>query len=165
MLADYPLAADTHLSLSIANPRWYSITGLGDGPLAEWLDCVVPEDVKKIENIWRLATSGGEASDASDRQVRRTVYRTLGAPSALPDAPCLWQFRFKNGRVAVLEIRASSEEGVPNGYVGALTDITRQKEIELLHLREVERRAADAEENRKQTEAFLGEPFAFDFRL
>jgi hypothetical protein len=31
----------------------------------------------------------------------------------------------------------------------------RQKEIEVLHLREVERRAADAEENRRNTEMFL----------
>ncbi|TKA52251.1 hypothetical protein B0A53_04674 [Rhodotorula sp. CCFEE 5036] len=115
-----------------ANPRWYTITGLGDRPLTEWLDCVVPEDVPKIENIWRLASAGGESSEASDRQ-----------------------FRFKNGRIAQLEIRSSSEVGLPDGYVGALTDITRQKEIEVLHLREVERRAADAEENRRNTEMFL----------
>ncbi|GAA5985176.1 hypothetical protein JCM10908_002555 [Rhodotorula pacifica] len=115
-----------------ANPRWYTITGLGERPLSAWLDCVEPEDVPKIENIWRLAVAGGESSEASDRQ-----------------------FRFKNGRVAQLEIRSSSEVGLPDGYVGALTDITRQKEIEVLHLREVERRAADAEENRRNTELFL----------
>jgi hypothetical protein len=44
--------------------------------------------------------------------------------------------------------RSDASEDSPHGYVGALTDITRQKEIEVLHLREVERRAADAEENR-----------------
>ncbi|GAA5867623.1 hypothetical protein JCM3774_001533 [Rhodotorula dairenensis] len=123
---------DTSGEIVYANPRWYTITGLGDRPLTEWLDCVVPEDVPKIENIWRLASAGGESSEVSDRQ-----------------------FRFKNGRFAQLEIRSSSEVGLPDGYVGALTDITRQKEIEVLHLREVERRAADAEENRRNTEMFL----------
>lgn len=55
----------------------------------------------------------------------------------------------------VVQIRASTEVGLPDGYVGALTDITRQKEIEMLHIREVEQRAVDAEENRRNTEMFL----------
>ncbi|BGP42546.1 hypothetical protein JCM10450v2_006649 [Rhodotorula kratochvilovae] len=114
------------------NPRWFEICGMALGrPLAEWTEMIVPEDVQKVENAWKAATGGG-TTEAPERQ-----------------------FRLKNGRWAQLEIRASTEVGLPDGYVGALTDITRQKEIEMLHIREVEQRAVDAEENRRNTEMFL----------
>ncbi|GAA5995875.1 uncharacterized protein JCM10292_004800 [Rhodotorula paludigena] len=114
------------------NPRWFEITGMSLGrPLAEWVDQIVPEDLRKVEYAWKAAT-GGTTTEAAERQ-----------------------FRFKNGRWAQLEIRASTEVGLPDGYVGALTDITRQKELEMLHIREVEQRALDAEENRRNTEMFL----------
>ncbi|GAA6054361.1 hypothetical protein JCM3770_003336 [Rhodotorula araucariae] len=114
------------------NPRWFEICGMALGrPLAEWTEMIVPEDVQKVENAWKAATGGGR-TEAPERQ-----------------------FRLKNGRWAQLEIRASTEVGLPDGYVGALTDITRQKEVEMLHIREVEQRAVDAEENRRNTEMFL----------
>ncbi|BGO94298.1 hypothetical protein NBRC10512_002748 [Rhodotorula toruloides] len=114
------------------NPRWYEIVGMPiNRPLSEWTEWVTPDDQPKVMHLWKLATEGGTA-DTSERQ-----------------------FRFTNGRWAQLEIRASTEVGLPDGYVGALTDITRQKEVEMLHIREVEQRAADAEENRRNTEMFL----------
>ncbi|GAA5852766.1 hypothetical protein JCM9279_003962 [Rhodotorula babjevae] len=114
------------------NPRWFEICGMGLGrPLVEWTEQIVPDDLQKVDNAWKAAT-GGEKTEAPERQ-----------------------FRLKNGRWAQLEIRASTEVGLPDGYVGALTDITRQKEIEMLHIREVEQRAVDAEENRRNTEMFL----------
>ncbi|KPV74030.1 uncharacterized protein RHOBADRAFT_54600 [Rhodotorula graminis WP1] len=114
------------------NPRWFEICGMALGrPLVEWTEQIVPDDLQKVDNAWKAAT-GGEKTEAPERQ-----------------------FRLKNGRWAQLEIRASTEVGLPDGYVGALTDITRQKEIEMLHIREVEQRAVDAEENRRNTEMFL----------
>ncbi|GAA6013850.1 hypothetical protein JCM10207_008212 [Rhodosporidiobolus poonsookiae] len=119
-----------------ANPRWYEISGASiHRPAEEWKDTVVEEDWPKVEKLWQVATSGGEAADSESSER---------------------QFRFKNGRWAQLEIRASVEVGLPDGcFVGALTEITKQKEVELLHIREVEQRAADAEQTRINTEMFL----------
>ncbi|GAA5973125.1 hypothetical protein JCM11641_006280 [Rhodosporidiobolus odoratus] len=119
--------------MTYSNPRWHEISGAPvDRPLEEWKDTVVPEDWPKVERLWEMATKGGPAGETEERQ-----------------------FRFINGRWAQLEIRASADGGIPDGYVGALTDITSQKEVELLHIREVEQRAADAEQTRINTEMFL----------
>ncbi|GAA6041500.1 hypothetical protein JCM8097_001909 [Rhodosporidiobolus ruineniae] len=116
-----------------ANPRWHEITGAPlNRPLEDWREMVVPEDWPKVERLWEMATKEGRAAEAEERQ-----------------------FRFQHGRWAQLEIRASVDVGLPDGYVGALTDITKQKELELKHIQEVERRAADAEQTRINTEMFL----------
>ncbi|GAA5891499.1 hypothetical protein JCM6882_004493 [Rhodosporidiobolus microsporus] len=115
------------------NPRWSEITGVPlHRPFEEWREMVVPEDWEKVERLWKMATEEGRAGETDERQ-----------------------FRFKNGRWAQLEIRSSADVGLPDGYVGALTDITKQKEAELLHIKAVEQRAADAEQTRINTEMFL----------
>ncbi|BGP19092.1 hypothetical protein JCM10213v2_007179 [Rhodosporidiobolus nylandii] len=120
--------------LTYANPRWFEISGASPlRPLEDWKETVVPEDWPKVERLWEMATKGGDKGGEAEER----------------------QFRFVNGRWAQLEIRASIGGGLPDGYVGALTDITRQREVELLHIREVEQRAADAEQNRINTENFL----------
>lgn len=48
-----------------------------------------------------------------------------------------------------------------DGFVGAITDTTRMKKSEALHLHTVEQRASDAEETRKQQEQFIGEQKTF----
>ncbi|GAA5825914.1 hypothetical protein JCM11251_000050 [Rhodosporidiobolus azoricus] len=116
-----------------ANPMWAHITGVPlHRPYEEWREMVVEEDWDKVERLWKMATEEGKAGEADEGQ-----------------------FRFKNGRWAQLEIRAAADVGLPDGYVGALTDITKQKEAELLHIKAVEQRAIDAEETRRQTEMFL----------
>lgn len=54
-----------------------------------------------------------------------------------------------------LDARAFRDVGGTDAIVMALTDISRQKRVELLHIREVEQRAADTEEARRQTEQYL----------
>ncbi|GAA6059978.1 hypothetical protein JCM10212_001327 [Sporobolomyces blumeae] len=124
---------DQEGNLVYANPSWFAISGHDpDKPLSEWMDNLVEGDVARMTRLWTTVIAEGQVADLADRQ-----------------------FRFKSGRWAQLELRASTEVGLPTGWVGALTDITRQKEVEELHIRTVEQRAADAEENRRQTEAFL----------
>lgn len=45
--------------------------------------------------------------------------------------------------------------GSGGGFVGAITDISRPKQIEALHIQTVDQRAADAEENRRQMDSFI----------
>ncbi|GAA5906400.1 hypothetical protein JCM5296_000445, partial [Sporobolomyces johnsonii] len=124
---------DAHGHIVYANPRWYEITGHPfNKPLSDWVDDLVEEDVPRMNRMWQASVFEGKQMDAGDRQ-----------------------FRYKCGTWGQLEIRASTDVGLSDGYVGALTDITRQKEMEELHIRTVEQRAADAEENRRNTEMFL----------
>ncbi|GAA6012992.1 hypothetical protein JCM11491_000931 [Sporobolomyces phaffii] len=120
-------------SLIYANPAWFAISGHDPTrPLSEWKNDFVPEDVERVDRLWQSVIAEGQAVDVPDRQ-----------------------FRFKTGKWAQLEIRASAEVGLPAGWVGALTDITQQKKIEELHIRNVEERMRDVEENRRQMEDFL----------
>ncbi|GAA5948632.1 hypothetical protein JCM21900_005196 [Sporobolomyces salmonicolor] len=124
---------NSHGHIVYANPRWYEITGHPyNKPLSDWVDDLVEDDVPRMNRIWQASIFEGKQMDAGDRQ-----------------------FRYKCGTWGQLEIRASNDVGLPDGYVGALTDITRQKEMEELHIRTIEQRAADAEENRRNTEMFL----------
>lgn len=66
---------------------------------------------------------------------------------------CLWHRRKLTSLTC--RIRPFSEDGVRRGFVGSITDISSQKHVEALHIQEVERRAQDAEENRRNTDAFL----------
>ncbi|GAA5864241.1 hypothetical protein JCM8547_001304 [Rhodosporidiobolus lusitaniae] len=115
------------------NPRWHEISGAPvQFPLEDWVETVVDEDRPKVERLWELATKEKRAGEIEERQ-----------------------FRFKNGRWAQLEIRASADVGLPDGWVAAMTDITKQKELEMKHIEEVEKRAQDAEQTRINTEMFL----------
>ncbi|GAA5824652.1 hypothetical protein JCM11251_005289 [Rhodosporidiobolus azoricus] len=68
-----------------------------------------------------------------------------------PDKPSsTFEFRYKNGKWATLQLRSFER-----GFIGSITDISHQKEVEQLHLAEVEQRATEAERNRRDTEAFL----------
>ena len=143
------------------NPRWFEICGMALGrPLVEWTEQIVPDDLQKVDNAWKAAT-GGEKTEAPERQFRlkngRWAQLEVRLPlslfrRSLPLFPCASP---PDALSLAAQIRASTEVGLPDGYVGALTDITRQKEIEMLHIREVEQRAVDAEENRRNTEMFL----------
>ena len=144
------------------NPRWFEICGMALGrPLVEWTEQIVPDDLQKVDNAWKAAT-GGEKTEAPERQFRlkngRWAQLEVRLPLSLSLSPSLPLFSCASPSDALslaVQIRASTEVGLPDGYVGALTDITRQKEIEMLHIREVEQRAVDAEENRRNTEMFL----------
>ncbi|SCV70301.1 BQ2448_1695 [Microbotryum intermedium] len=125
-------------TLNYANPRWYEISGFPlDKPLAEWRECVHPEDLPALEKIW---------NEAIAFKPKHMTRRELVSH----------EFRFKERENWVLwEMRSFSESGLRRGFVGSITDITASKRLEKLHLRAVEQRASDAEENRRNTELFL----------
>ncbi|GAA5905350.1 uncharacterized protein JCM6883_006368 [Sporobolomyces salmoneus] len=124
-------------NLVYANPAWFAISGHDpNSPLSEWKNEFVPEDVARLDKLWESVIVKGQAVELAWESVDR-------------------QFRFKSGKWAQLELRQSTEVGLPAGWVGALTDITQQKRIEELHIRNVEERMRDVEENRRQMEDFL----------
>lgn len=125
--------SDINGNLSYANPRWYSISGHhADKPLDEWRDSVLPEDLPISEAVWSEAIQSSEGEKVHQKE-----------------------FRYKAGNWVIFEIQPIFESGIKVGFVGAITDITRQKKLEALHIQIVDQRAADAEENRRQMELFI----------
>lgn len=130
--------ADVHGQVNYANPRFYDISGCDpEGDLRTWRENIVDDDRAEAERIWQQATQG------VSEEVDRTTVTTM-------------EFRWKERQNWVLfEIRPFSEDGQRRGFVGSITDISSQKHVEALHIQEVERRAQDAEDNRRNTDAFL----------
>ncbi|BGP26767.1 multi-sensor hybrid histidine kinase [Rhodotorula toruloides] len=119
---------DREGNMVFVNPQFYVISGHPDGvPHSEWPKDVWPEDLPRVEKLWNDAISNWA-----------------------PDKHASFEYRYKKGNWAQLEIRSFEK-----GYIGSITDITHQKEVEAFHVSEVEQRARDAEENRRNTEMFL----------
>ncbi|GAA6012808.1 hypothetical protein JCM10207_005367 [Rhodosporidiobolus poonsookiae] len=111
------------------NPQFMAITGHPeDVPHSQWRGDIDPADLPRVEKLWGAAISDWRP----DKGVTT------------------FDYRYKNGKYAQLEIR--SYDG---GFIGSITDVSHQKEVEAFHIREVESRAQEAEENRRNTEMFL----------
>ncbi|KAM0790952.1 hypothetical protein ACM66B_004257 [Microbotryomycetes sp. NB124-2] len=129
--------ADVDGKVNYANPRFYDISGIDqDSDVSQWIESVHEKDRAHVEQVWTSAVK------FNPRQAKKDV--------------TTMEFRWTPKENWVLfEIRPFSEEGVQRGFVGSITDISQQKRVEALHIQEVERRAADAEENRRNTDQFL----------
>lgn len=121
---------DSDGHIIFANPRYYDISGHPhDVSHDEWEADIVPEDRPKVKELWADAIKTWKP----DRGVITCEYRYQHL-----------------GNWVQMEIRSFEK-----GYIGSITDISHQKEVEASHVKVVEQRAADAEENRRQTEMFL----------
>lgn len=119
-----------------ANPRFYEISGHPiDASLASWFDTVHPDDLPKLSELWQEIISAG--------------------PDGETQLSGHLEVRFKKGTHAQFEIRAFQDVRSQDGFVGAITDITTQKELELAHIRAVENRATEAEEQRRAQDVFV----------
>ncbi|SCZ87449.1 BZ3500_MvSof-1268-A1-R1_Chr2-2g04915 [Microbotryum saponariae] len=127
------MQADAEGHIVYANPRWFEMTGYPVDRLVTnaWTECL--EDSRELNEAWQAAVMAGHSSEIID-------FKAI-------------EIGTKTGQTMLFEIRAFS--GAKDGFVAVLTDITRQKMIEREHLQIVEQRAADAEENRRNTEMFL----------
>ncbi|SCV70300.1 BQ2448_1694 [Microbotryum intermedium] len=127
------MQADAEGHIVYANPRWFEMTGYPVDRLvtSAWTECL--EDSRELKEAWQAAVMAGHSSEIVD-------FKAI-------------EIGTKTGQTMLFEIRAFS--GAKDGFVAVLTDITRQKMIEREHLQIVEQRAADAEENRRNTEMFL----------
>ncbi|GAA6056619.1 hypothetical protein JCM3770_006359 [Rhodotorula araucariae] len=111
------------------NPRYMEITQHPPGkPFEDWEDDIHPDDLPRVRELWNDAISNWRA----DKGVST------------------FEFRYRAGNWAQLEVRSFDK-----GFIGSITDISHQKEVEAFHIREVEQRAQEAEENRRNTEMFL----------
>lgn len=118
-----------------SNPRFYDITGHPhDKPLHQWRDGVVDEDQFKLDQFIAAALTSPEAAELESLEIR---------------------FKLREDAWGQFDIRPFKDFGGRDGFVAALTDISRQKKAEALHVQTVEARRAEAEENRRNTEAFL----------
>ncbi|BGP02584.1 hypothetical protein JCM10021v2_006304 [Rhodotorula toruloides] len=119
---------DREGNMVFVNPQFSVISGHPEGvPHTEWPNDIWPDDRLKVEKLWSDAVSNWA-----------------------PDKHASFEYRYRKGNWAQLEIRSFEK-----GYIGSITDITHQKEVEAFHVSEVEQRARDAEENRRNTEMFL----------
>ncbi|KAM0790951.1 hypothetical protein ACM66B_004256 [Microbotryomycetes sp. NB124-2] len=131
------LQADAEGNIVYANPRFYDITGHPrDQPLADWRKCVWDEDQAKLDNYSHAIANSG--------QYNASEWESL-------------EIRFKNREDAwgQFDVRPFREIDGRTGFVAAVTDISRQKKAEALHVQTVEARRYEADENRRNTEAFL----------
>lgn len=108
------------------NPKWCELSGLpygealGDG----WINAVHPSDKEIVKNNWKERTSKGIQSTAEYRFIR-------------PDGRIVW----------VLGLAKPERDGETiTGYIGTITDITEQKNAELL----LKQRAQEIEEQNKE---------------
>ncbi|GAA5896575.1 hypothetical protein JCM8208_004237 [Rhodotorula glutinis] len=120
---------DTEGKMVFANPRYFEISHHpSDVPLDQFESDIHPDDVERVRTQWHDAIANWRA----DKPVST------------------FEYRYKAGNWAQLEVRSFDK-----GYIGSITDISHQKEVEAFHIREVEQRAQEAEENRRNTEMFL----------
>jgi len=155
-----------------ANPRFYDISGVDpNGSLADWRSCIMEEYQANVEKAWREATAlkpkhhHKPAAVATTMEFRwkrdqnwvlfELVVSCFGVSSTAADLAPLFSLSLLVHLSHRNRIRPFSEGGIHRGFVGSITDISSQKRVEQLHIQEVERRAADAEENRRQTDQFL----------
>ncbi|KAL8290344.1 hypothetical protein RQP46_002602 [Phenoliferia psychrophenolica] len=119
--------------LTYANPQFYAISSFSpDAELANWPDAILAEDRPETMGLWQEA-----------------IATTDGVPK-------LMEFRFAAQQNWVqLELRSFRESSTKRGFVGSVTDITRVKAIEALHLASLQQRAHDAEENTRQKELYI----------
>jgi PAS domain S-box-containing protein len=103
---------DAEGNCNYANEKWHEITGIKDlqGDRLNWLDIVDKEDRERVRQAWENI-----ASHTSGMTVEFRLANTLP------------EFRWVLGQM-VAEPGTQSEN---RGYVGSLTDITRQKNTEL----------------------------------
>ncbi|KAK4055384.1 hypothetical protein OIO90_003222 [Microbotryomycetes sp. JL221] len=130
------LQADADGNIVYANPRFFDITGHPfDQPLSEWRKCVWDEDQAKLDAYHALVVSG---------QSYTAEWESL-------------EIRFKNreDNWGQFDVRPYRDVDGRPGFVAAVTDISRQKRAEALHVQTVEARRVEADENRRNTEAFL----------
>ncbi|KAM0750864.1 hypothetical protein T439DRAFT_325909 [Meredithblackwellia eburnea MCA 4105] len=127
---------DSRPSIVYTNPRWHEITGHpSDRPLIQWKDVVEPEDLPRL------------------------VFELEQAISGQPHGSIQYRYRATQDRDhqtwVQLELRRSTEFGPEVTLVGTITDITRQKQMEELHIETVTQRAEDSENHRRDIEAFI----------
>jgi PAS domain S-box-containing protein len=70
--------------------------------------------------------------------------------------PSKGEFRWKDGSWCFYELTPYyKEDEIFEGYLGSTTDVTERKESEQKQLEAAEARARDAEESKRQQEAFI----------
>ncbi|GAA6039110.1 hypothetical protein JCM8097_005330 [Rhodosporidiobolus ruineniae] len=120
---------DREGNMLFVNPQFMEITGHPpDTSHTEWNNDVHPDDLERVRALWTAATANWH-----------------------PDKPTsTFEYRYRNGKYAQLELRAYEK-----GYIGSITDMTHVKEVEHLHISAIESRAEEAEQNRRNMEAFV----------
>ena len=108
------------------NPKWCELSGLsydeaiGDG----WINAVHPSDKEIIKSNWKERSSKGVQSTAEYRFIR-------------PDGRTIWVLGYAKPELDGERI---------TGYIGTITDITEQKDAELL----LKQKANEIEEQNKE---------------
>ncbi|MBW0462467.1 hypothetical protein O181_002182 [Austropuccinia psidii MF-1] len=123
---------DINGQITFANNAFRSQSKLSsDKPLREWTDQIHPKDREQIQQIFN--------------QLFQDQQSVKG------------EFRWKDDSWCFYELSAyyQTNHHQLGGYLGSITDVTERKESERKQLEAAEARARDAEESRRQQEAFI----------
>ncbi|KAK4703656.1 hypothetical protein P7C70_g2556, partial [Phenoliferia sp. Uapishka_3] len=143
---------DSTPSVVYTNPRWYEITGhLPSRPLSLWTEAVLPEDLPRLLHEFKEAL---EDRPTGTLQFRLQNKRWVQLGTCILNFQDLLSIDLMNC-IYLLETRQTKEPGMEVRLVCAITDISAQKKLELLHIETVEQRALDAEKHRKHIEQFI----------
>ncbi|KAA1080835.1 hypothetical protein PGT21_023090 [Puccinia graminis f. sp. tritici] len=117
--------------ITFANNAFHSQCKLTQGePLSLWMNCIHSLDRKQIEETFELSIRSRQ--------------------------PIKGEFRWRDGSWCFYELTPYyKEDDGFEGYLGSTTDVTERKESEQKQLEAAEARARDAEESKRQQEAFI----------
>ncbi|PLW13674.1 hypothetical protein PCANC_15585 [Puccinia coronata f. sp. avenae] len=125
----FQLSPDGHITF--ANNAFRSQCKLTSAePLSRWMSCIHSLDRTGIEDTFELSIRARQPSKG--------------------------EFRWKDGSWCFYELTPYyKEDEIFEGYLGSTTDVTERKESEQKQLEAAEARARDAEESKRQQEAFI----------
>ncbi|WAR54824.1 hypothetical protein PtB15_4B442 [Puccinia triticina] len=117
--------------ITFANNAFHSQCKLARGePLSQWMNCIHSLDRESIEDTFEQSIRGRQ--------------------------PIKGEFRWRDGSWCFYELTPYyKEDDRFEGYLGSTTDVTERKESEKKQLEAAEARARDAEESKRQQEAFI----------
>lgn len=117
--------------ITFANNAFRSQCKLNPGePLSLWMSCIHSLDSKEIEAMFEQSIRARQ--------------------------PIKGEFRWRDGSWCFYELTPYyKEDDLYEGYLGSTTDVTERKESEQKQLEAAEARARDAEESKRQQEAFI----------
>ncbi|POW12437.1 hypothetical protein PSTT_04501 [Puccinia striiformis] len=117
--------------ITFANNAFRSQCKLVSGePLSLWMNCIHPLDRSAIGDTFEMSIRGRQ--------------------------PIKGEFRWRDGSWCYYELTPYyKEDDGFEGYLGSTTDVTERKESEQKQLEAAEARARDAEESKRQQEAFI----------
>ncbi|ORY86727.1 hypothetical protein BCR35DRAFT_302458 [Leucosporidium creatinivorum] len=131
------LQANEEGDIVYVNPRFFAICGHPPSrAVKDWRDAVLDADRPALDSFYDAAL-------------------TTGADHAVEFESLEVRFKHRDDAWGQFDVRSFQDVGGKDAVVLCLSDLSRQKRAEILHIETVEAQRAEAEKNRMQTEQYL----------